>query len=400
MKTWRWGLGLFLLALTLTACAGPGEEKTSSMEPSSEEISAENEGQKTEMIGKKIDEIKNEPVEGQGQWVQAKDGTKLLKESATFYDTFDTIISVTYYTKDQEEFDRYLKVTHEEYQRLHRLFDTFHNDEGKINAKTINDQAGGSPVKAPEELFDLVSFSLHHYEELSEKVNIGIGRAVALWNQGREEKKLPDPEQLKEIAKHTDPSKILLDEKERTVLIQDPEMALDLGAVGKGYATELVAKKLEAEGLSHGLISAGGNVRTIGGPIDGREEWTVGIAHPRAKDDSAIACTVKVGPGMSVVTSGDYQRYFIVDGVRYHHILNSKTLHPETIFPSVTVITKDSGLADLLSTALFLSTKEEAMEIRSRFSDEKIEMIWVDEAGEVSATSGIENKVQPITETE
>lgn len=103
---------------------------------------------------------------------------------------------------------------------------------------------------------------------------------------------------------------------------------------------------------------------------------------------------------MSVVTSGDYQRYFIVDGIRYHHILNSKTLHPETIFPSVTVITKDSGLADLLSTAFFLSTKEEAKEIRKRFSDEKIELIWVDEDGKVSATSGIENKVQPFTETE
>lgn len=393
MKKWRGGLGALALALALTACTGPGKEKASN-ETSSLEISSEAGENPSGIIGKKIEDLRNEPVEGQGQWVESVDGEKFLKESATFYDTFDTIISVTYFTQSQEAFDRYVKMTHQEFQRLHQLFDTFHNVEGGVNAKTINDQAGKAPVKVPDELYDLISFSLRHYEDVSKKVNIGIGRAVALWNQGREEKKVPDLQRLKEISQHIDPANIILNDKEKTVFIKDPEMALDLGAVGKGYATELVAKKLEAEGLGHGLISAGGNVRTIGGPIDGRKEWTVGIADPRADEDSAMACTVQVGPGMSVVTSGDYQRYFIVDGIRYHHILNPKTLQPQTLYPSVTVVTQDSGLADLLSTAFFLSTKEEAKEIRDRFSDEKIELIWVDENDKVSSTPDLEKKIQ------
>lgn len=389
MKNWKNGLIALAAVMLLTACAGPENGNTPTQESSSEAETAWEE----EIVGKNIDELKDEPVKAEGQWIKGADGQKYLKQSATFYNSFDTIIDVTYFTQDEKEFDRYLDFTYKEYQRLHRLFDTFHNYEGLVNAKTVNDKAGGDPVKVPDELFDLVSFSLDHRQDVLGKVNIGIGRAVSLWNQAREEKKLPDPEKLKGISAHVDPSNILLDPEKKTIQITDPEMAMDLGAVAKGYATEKIAQELETMGLKHGLISAGGNVRTIGGPIDGREEWSVGIADPRADEESALACVVKVGADMSVVTSGDYQRYFIVDGVRYHHILDPKSLSPLTLYPSVTVISPDSGLADLLSTAFFLSNKEEAEEIRKNFPGQKIDLIWVDKDEKISCTPDIEAKV-------
>ncbi len=139
---------------------------------------------------------------------------------------------------------------------------------------------------------------------------------------------------------------MVIDEAASTVQITDPETRLDVGAIAKGYAVEQVCRQAPA-GL---LVSVGGNIRATGPKADG-QPWVVGIQSPD-RDGEEFLHTLELSQG-SVVTSGDYQRYYTVDGVRYHHIIDPATLSPAAYWRSVTIVCADSGLADALSTALF-----------------------------------------------
>ena len=134
-------------------------------------------------------------------------------------------------------------------------------------------------------------------------------------------------------------------------------MRLDVGAVAKGYAAQLVADELTAQGYTSFVISAGGNVVTRGSAQDGHS-WQVGIQSP---DDAAQLLATVESRNSAVVTSGGYQRYVEIDGVRYHHIIDPATLMPANYVKSATVLHADSGIADALSTACFLMHPEEAM---------------------------------------
>lgn len=162
-------------------------------------------------------------------------------------------------------------------------------------------------------------------------------------------------------AQHIDINNLLLDSENMTVSFADPEMKLDVGAVAKGYATEIVGQMLLSGDVPSFIISAGGNVRMGIAPADGRAKWGVGIQDP----DGAVLGLSDIVETLflvnaSVVTSGDYQRFYIVDGQRYHHLIDPDTLMPDTEFRSVSIITKDSGYADLLSTAAFLMPYDES----------------------------------------
>jgi len=203
---------------------------------------------------------------------------------------------------------------------------------------------------------------------------------------------LPNRAALEEANAHTAIQGVRLDESAQTAYLTDERMSLDLGSVAKGYATELVAQRLKARGITSGLISAGGNVKTIGLPADGREAWSIGIHNPKPNQAQVIA-VVKVGEDMSMVTSGDYQRYFVHEGRKYHHIIDPETLEPGGAYPSVTVVVKDSGLADMLSTALFLSTEEEAEQIRARLKAVPFGVIRVDRDNAVTASDDLKDKL-------
>jgi thiamine biosynthesis lipoprotein len=133
-------------------------------------------------------------------------------------------------------------------------------------------------------------------------------------------------------------------------------MSLDVGAVAKGYAVEQVAQFLESQGVASLLISVGGNVRAIGGKLvpdsGGEKRWTLGIQNPDTSSPDTNLMNILID-GLSVVSSGIYERFFTVDGVQYHHIIDPKTLMPSTYYAQVTILCRDSGLGDALSTAIF-----------------------------------------------
>jgi thiamine biosynthesis lipoprotein len=190
---------------------------------------------------------------------------------------------------------------------------------------------------------------------------------------------------LKEKAQHTDINKMIINEKDSTVYLEDPEMSLDVGAVAKGYATEKVAEIAQQNGFTSGSISVGGNVRTLGAKADTKEAWNIGIQNPDldSPDTNLYILELK---DMSLVTSGVYERYYTVDGKQYHHIIDPKTLMPATYFVSVSIVTKDSGLADALSTSVFNMPYEQGLKLIESLPD--TEALWVFPNGDMKYSSG------------
>ena len=172
------------------------------------------------------------------------------------------------------------------------------------------------------------------------------------------------------------------DEK-NTVRRTDPRALIDVGAIGKGYATEKAAQYLESKGCTSYVLNIGGNIRIVGTKVNG-DGWVTGIKNPL--DPEIYAYYTKIAD-TSCVTSGDYERYFMVDNVKYHHIIDEETLMPAEYFSSVTIITKDSGLADTLSTALFCMSYEEGLELVE--SLDGVEVLWIFKDGEQKTTDGM-----------
>lgn len=393
--------------MALSAC-GQGEEGGSAPPTSAVQSSEE--------ASSSVKEITSEEMEAkplsQGEYIEDSEGKRIYQGQGTFFDTFDTVVSVTFFAPDEATFQKYLTYTHDEFLRLHKLYDNYHEYEGMTSVMTVNRLAGQGPVKVDEDLFSLLEFSLDHYQASLGKVNIALGPVLSLWHDAREaagvhdgteegddhdhqgEAKLPDPKALEEAQKHTDITKLRLNKADRSVAFDDPEMALDLGAVAKGYATEKVARGLEAMGLESGLISAGGNVRLFGNHPQGRP-WKVGLEDPKTnnRDEPIVAVTMQAS--YSMVTSGDYQRYFVVDGKRYNHIIDPETLYPATRYPSVSVVTRDSGLADYLSTTFFLCNDKEAAQVLDNYKKEGVDLgiIWVDFENRLSTTPNLSDRL-------
>lgn len=327
---------------------------------------------------------------------QKKEKNPYQKYSESFFDTFDTLTQVVGYTKSKEEFDFYVNKIHERFQQLHKLYDIYNDYKGINNIKTINDNAGTKPIKVDKEIIDLILFSKDWYHRTNGETNIAMGPVLRIWSQYREDAeynpqsaKLPPMEELLDAAKYTDINKVIVDTEKSTVYLEDSRMSLDVGAVAKGFAAEIIAKEIMAEGLKSGMISAGGNVRVLGKPLDDlRQRWGIGIQNPKKSivSDSNLLDTIFLN-NASVVTSGDYQRYYVVDDKIIHHLIDSKTLMPGEYYSAVTVVTEDSGMADFLSTTVFLMPYDQSRKLVE--SLDGVEAIWVMKDGTVEATDGM-----------
>ena len=295
-------------------------------------------------------------------------GKPLERYSATFLSLFDTVTSMVGYAESEEEFNIVTKQIHDEMLTYHRLYDIYNSYDGIVNMKDINENAAKAPVKVDQKIIDLLLFSKDIYKETNHRVNIALGSVLLLWHEAREDglydpssAYLPDMDELLEASKHTDLDKVIVDDENNTVYFADPELRLDVGAIAKGYATQ---KSIEKVDISL-LISVGGNVASTKAKPDG-SEWIVGLQDTEGVDGS-YKQKVKLDKG-AVVTSGDYQRYYVVDDVAYHHIIDPDTLMPGRYWRAVSVIVPDSGLADGLSTALFLMNMEDGQKLLDKFN--------------------------------
>lgn len=313
------------------------------------------------------------------------------KFTANSFDYFDTVTVITGYEKSQAEFDKVSNEIMSQLAEYNQLYSIYHRFDGVNNLCTVNELVEGEhkTVKVDKAIIDLLLYAKQMHSRTNGMLNVAMGSVLKLWHDYRTigmdnpaEAALPPESLLKEAALHTDINCIVINEKASTVTITDPKATLDVGAIAKGFAVEQVALALEKKGISGYVINVGGNVRTVGAKPDG-SLWTVGVESSTGEDYIAYLQL----ESESVVTSGSYQRYYVVDGKKYHHIIHPDTLMPAELgFVSVSVVCKDSGLGDALSTALFCMPKDEGLKLIESITD--AEAMWVAEDGSLAYSSG------------
>lgn len=313
-------------------------------------------------------------------------------QAKSYYEFFDTVSAVISYKGDgAKEFDANCEAVSELLRDYHRLFDIYHEYEGINNLMTVNKNAGISPVKVDGRLVDFLLYCKEIYSLTEGKTNVAMGSVLKLWHKEREvgidtpeKAKLPDRDALLAASAHTDINSIVIDREAGTVFISDPETSIDVGAIGKGYATEMAARLLIDGGVTSYVLNIGGNIRAIGAK-QGGDGWVTGITNPDKESDEPFVCRVNI-KDVSLVTSGDYERFYMVHGVKYHHIIDPETLMPSEYFSSVSVFIDNSALADALSTALFCMSYEDGAKLISELG---ADAIWVTKDGKLLFTDGI-----------
>lgn len=330
--------------------------------------------------------------------------TNYEKYSYEFFGSFDTIIQFMGYAENEKRFEDLCKIGQARFEELHKLYDIYNNYDGINNIKTINDNAGIKPVEVKQEIIDMLLFARDWYHKTNGLVNIAMGPVLSIWHTYREEGKtnpdkarIPDLELLKKAALLTDINKMEIDTAKKTVFLRESGMSLDVGAVAKGFAAEIVAKELSDAGFTSFVISCGGNVRVVGKPMDGiREKWNIGIQDP---DENALlpdspSLDIVYMKDASLVTSGDYQRYYKVGDKVLHHLINPSTLMPAEYYRAVTIKAVDSGVADIMSTAAFLLPYDKSRELVE--SIDGIEALWIMPDGTIYATENMKNSLKKM----
>lgn len=305
-----------------------------------------------------------------------------------FFDVFDTVTTVILYDTSERNANERMDELHSMLQEYHRLYDIYNAYDGLNNLYTVNQNAGKAPVAVDERILDLVDTAKRMDALTNGRMNIAMGGVLDLWQQYREAG-LDDPEnavlppmaELETANTHSNPDSIVVDRVAGTLYVTDAQTQLDVGAIGKGYAAEQAVKAMEQSGVTAMLLSIGGNVCSIGTRADGAS-WQVGIQDPYS---SGNLCVVQVS-GQSVVTSGTYERYYTVNGKRYHHIIDPQTLLPSTYYDSITVISGDSALADALTTGLFCMPLSEGQALVA--SLDGLEALWVLPDGTTAQSDG------------
>jgi thiamine biosynthesis lipoprotein len=311
---------------------------------------------------------------------------------------FDTASTVIAYDNSEEEFEEHFQQFYSKLQEYDQLFDIYNSYDGMNNLYTVNNQAKDGPVQVDSRIIDLLEYGKYVYELSDGKTNICFGSVLSIWHSYRqqgidnpEDACLPDMAELSDASEHTSFDSLVIDKENSTVTFTDDQLQLDVGAIAKGYAVREVCKWAQENLWSSAAISIGGNVCTFGYKNDdGKTLWNIGIENPDTTADDYLE-NVKI-TDLSVVTSGDYQRYYTVDGERYCHIINPDTLMPSQYMSAVSVICDDSALGDALSTTLFNMPIDEGMEFVNNMDG--VEAVWVDKDYNKFYSTGFENYIE------
>ncbi|GJL69712.1 MAG: thiamine biosynthesis lipoprotein ApbE [Nitrospirales bacterium] len=295
-----------------------------------------------------------------------------------------TVVFVTAVGADERSAQRAVKAGLDEIRRLEELLSTWisTSELSKVNAA-----AGRESIRVSQETFEVLRRSLEMAQLTQGGFNVAVGPAVKAWDASGEGQ-VPSQEDLEALRPQMDLSNMQLDEKTQSVRLRRPGMSIDVGGIGKGYAADLAAKVMQASGATAGVVALSGDIKTFGRMPD-QQRFVFGIQHPR-KEQGEVLGRIEL-EDEAVSTAGDYQRYFMKDGVRYHHILDPATLLPARGCQSVTVIAKDGVMADGLDTGIFVMGPDKGMALIESLPD--VEGVIVDQEGTVFVSSGLRNRL-------
>ena len=270
------------------------------------------------------------------------------------------------------------------FERAKELELVFSANDKNSELSKVNETAWKEPVEVSEELFYVVKKGLEYGEKTNGALDITIGKLIDLWGIGTDHAKVPKKKEILPYAGMEGYKKVRLNEEKQTIQFLDSKIQLNLGAIAKGYiADEMKQVLIEEYSIEYGMLSLGGNIVVIGEKKNG-DKWKVGIANPLQPQEVAAILELD---DMSLVTSGNYERYFEENGVRYHHILDPKTGYPaENGWISTSILSKESIDGDALSTATYI-LGEEAVDVIEGM--ENCEAVFIKEDGEQVCTGGV-----------
>lgn len=292
-----------------------------------------------------------------------------------------TVVQITLMEGDRDNFENASEKAFDEIKKLEGRFSSYipASDVAKIS-----EAAGVEPVKVSPDVLKVTEEALKVAGLSGGAFDPTVGALGKVWGYSGEKEYVPSKEEVEKALPLVDYRKVTLDKENSTVMLKEKGMTLNLGGIAKGYIVARAVDVLKGERIKRGIIRAGGDMVVF---QDGSKPFIIGIQHPREKKLLGEAHVLNG----AVATSGDYERFFMKDGVRYHHILDPKTGFPANRSRSATIIADDATIADGLSTAVFVMGPEKGMELIERL--ENVEGVIVDAESKVSVSSGFKGKI-------
>jgi Membrane-associated lipoprotein involved in thiamine biosynthesis len=291
---------------------------------------------------------------------------------------------ITVVDRDEISANRHIDAAIDEIRRIERLLTTF-NDGSQTNL--INRNAGIQPVKVDAEIFDLIERSIRISKITDGYFDISYGGIdKSFWNFDRDMQQLPDPELIKDHLKLVNYQNIILDPANQTVFLKEQGMRIGFGGIGKGYAAEMAKRLLQQRGVVSGIVNASGDLTTWGNQADGKP-WTVGIADP---DHSKQPFSYMNITDMAVATSGNYEKFVVINGKKYSHTINPKTGMPVSGVKSVTVFCPNAEIADAMATPVSIMGIDAALNMVDQINH--LECVIIDDQNKIYSSQNINLK--------
>ena len=336
-----------------------------------------------------LEKVKYGDEDGTGQ----EQKLKLFKKASL---SMGTLFELTIYAADKYIAE---KTFNEAFQEINRLDYLMSNYKKESVLSGLNRNAPAAPTDCNKELANIIEQSLQYSEITDGAFDITIGPLMKKWGFFKKQGRIPDKEELESALESVSYKNIIIEEKAikslskdpvtvKTVFFKNTGTQIDLGGIGKGYAVDMAARVLKQNGIKSALINFSGNIYTFGVP-PGRESWIIGLQHPRESEGLLGTFEIK---DKAVSTSGDYEKFFTIEGKRYSHIIDPRTGSPVKSIVSVTIVTDNATRADALSTGVFVLGQEKGMALIEKLPDVEGIIIYegIDSRLSTKTSSGIE----------
>ncbi|HZS37699.1 MAG TPA: FAD:protein FMN transferase [Polyangia bacterium] len=297
-----------------------------------------------------------------------------------------TEVSFSALTDDEEGAARAFDAAFDEIDRIEKMMTTWRDDS---EVSRVNQQAGVAPVKVSDEMIEVLEMAERASKLSGGAFDVTYYAMHGLWKFDQDlEEKIPDAAEIKRRIALIDYRKLKIDRAAKTLFLTKKGMAINLGGIAKGYAVDRAAAILKRAGFGNAIVKAGGDLFCAGSK-DGKP-WTTGIRDPRGGRGEVFAVMQLIDHAFS--TAGDYERFFILDGKRYHHIIDPKTGYPATRSRSVTIYAPTAFLADALDDAVFILGWKKGIAMIEAIDD--VGAVVVDDKGQVHVSSRVKDRVK------
>lgn len=291
-----------------------------------------------------------------------------------------TVVVITAIGENEARLDEAVTTAFEEMSRLERLLSA-HLPDSEVSR--LSRSAHGLKVSA--DTLNVVDLGLKAARSSKGDFDLTLGRLKDLWSIEGASPRIPSDEQIADALQGTGPDSLQIEGSR--ISKKDPDLHIDLGGIAKGYAVDRALEVLAKKGIAHASVNAGGDLRVRGSKIS--RPWRIGIQHPRRKGEVIAVVPLE---NRALVTSGDYERYFELDGVRYHHLFDPETGRPARGCMSVSVVAETTAWADALATIAFVRGPEKGMDFLE--NQEDVEALIIDAEGRRLVTDGLRERLE------